>query len=351
MFISAISIIFTFGIIIFLHELGHFIIARAQKVRVEKFAFGFGPEIFGKTIGPTRYSICIFPLGGMVKLAGEQIEEIKGEKDEFFSKPWYSRIFIVGAGPFMNYVLAMIFFFITIFFWGIGTPSNKPIIGEIRAGMPAERAGLKPGDIILTIDGEKIQTWQDMASIIHKKGNQKTKIEIKREDKVLVFELIPEIDRNLKIGLIGIMPEVKVEKVGILKSFLLSIEHTIAVSIVYIQYILEKIMKLEKPEVAGPIGIAQIVAQTAKTGLSSLLILIGRISVMVGLLNLFPIPLFDGGHIMFYTIEGLITKKPASKKVLEIANFIGLVIIISIFLFAFYSDFQRLGFFSFFKIK
>ncbi len=349
MFTSIISVIFTFGIIIFLHELGHFIVAKLQKVRVEKFSLGFGPEIIGKTIGTTRYSICILPLGGMVKLAGEQIEEAKGEKDEFFSQPWYKRIFIVGAGPVMNYVLAVIFFFITIFFWGIGTPSNKPIIGELRKGMPAEKAGLKPGDIILTIDGQKIKTWQDASNIIHKKGNQKIRMEIKREEKILVFELTPEIDRNLKIALIGILPEVKIDRVGIFKSFLLSIEHTFAVSIVYIQYIIEKIVKLEKPELAGPIGIAQIVAQTAKTGFSSLLILIGRISVMVGLLNLFPIPLFDGGHIMFYTIEGLITKKPINKKVLETANFVGLVIIISIFLFAFYSDFQRLGFFSFFR--
>jgi len=349
MFTSIISVVFTFGIIIFLHELGHFIVARLQKVRVEKFAFGFGPEIIGKTIGPTRYSICLLPLGGMVKLAGEQIEEAKGEKDEFFSKPWYSRIFIVGAGPAMNYILAVLFFFITIFFWGVGTPSNKPIIGEVRQGMPAEKAGLKPGDIILSIDDQKINTWQDASSIIHKKGNQKVKMEIKRNEEIFTIEVIPEIDKNLKIALIGILPEVKVDKVGLLKSFLLSIEHTIAVSIVYIQYIVEKIIKLEKPEVAGPIGIAQIVAQTAKTGLSSLLILIGRISVMVGLLNLFPIPLFDGGHIMFYAIEGLITKKPVNKKVLEIANFVGLVIIVSIFMFAFYSDFQRLGFFTFLR--
>jgi len=349
MFTSIISVVFTFGIIIFLHELGHFIVARLQKVRVEKFAFGFGPEIIGKTIGPTRYSICALPLGGMVKLAGEHIEEAKGEKDEFFSKPWYSRIFIVGAGPAMNYILAVLFFFITIFFWGVGTPSNKPIIGEVRQGMPAEKAGLKPGDIILSIDDQKINTWQDASSIIHKKGNQKVKMEIKRNEEIFTIEVIPEIDKNLKIALIGILPEVKVDKVGLLKSFLLSIEHTIAVSIVYIQYIVEKITKLEKPEVAGPIGIAQIVAQTAKTGLSSLLVLIGRISVMVGLLNLFPIPLFDGGHIMFYAIEGLITKKPVNKKVLEIANFVGLVIIVSIFMFAFYSDFQRLGFFTFLR--
>ncbi|MDI6641408.1 MAG: RIP metalloprotease RseP [Elusimicrobiota bacterium] len=343
MLVNVISVVFTFGIIIFLHELGHFLIARKLKVRVEKFAFGFGPELVGKTVNGTRYCICAIPLGGLVKLAGELPEDTTGAPDEFFSQVWYKRIYIVLSGPVMNYLLALIFFFIAVFFWGIGIPSNKPIIGEVVKGMPADNAGLKPGDEIVSIDDKKVTFWEDAAKIIHKSAEKELGLKIKRKDKFFTLKLTPKLDKNLNVGLIGITPEVKMQKVNVFKSFWISIQHTVGLNVVLISYIVDRIIKLEKPEVAGPIGIAQIVTQTAQKGLSSLIILIGRISVTVGLLNLFPIPVFDGGHIMFYLVEGLIIRRPLKKKVIEIANAVGITVISIIVIFAFYSDFERLG--------
>ena len=347
--LGAFAVIFTFGIIIFLHELGHFVSAKMMDMKVEKFAFGFGPEIIGKTVGETRYSLCWIPLGGMVKLAGEMDTESKGDPREFFSKPWYKRVFVVASGPLMNYVLAIVFFFIAIYFWGIGVPTEKPIIGEIRAGYPAELAGIKPGDEIISINGQNIKLWQDAAEIIHKQPEKKLVVKIRRHEKLSDFNITPKMDKEFKVGVIGIMPDVQIEKVGVVKSFLMSATYTIKINIIFFVYIWDKIAKMEKPEVAGPIGMAQVIAQTAKVGFSSLIMLIGSISVMVGLMNLLPIPIFDGGHIMFFTIEGLITKKRMSNRVIEITNYIGLSVIILLMMYAFYSDFERIGLFTYTK--
>ncbi|MBU0952502.1 MAG: RIP metalloprotease RseP [Elusimicrobia bacterium] len=347
--LGALAVIFTFGIIIFLHELGHFVSAKMVGMKVEKFAFGFGPEIVGKTVGETRYAICWVPLGGMVKLAGGMDNESKGDPGEFFAKPWYKRVLVVASGPLMNYVLALVFFFIAIYFWGLGVPTEKPVIGEVRAGYPAAKAGIKSGDMIISINGQKIKLWQDAAEIIHKQAQKKLVIKIRRHNEVSSFEITPQMDKDFKVGVIGIMPDVQIEKVGMAKSFLISAAHTIEINIVFFVYMWDRITKMEKPEVSGPIGIAQVIAQTAKVGFSNLLILIGRISVMVGLMNLLPIPIFDGGHIMFFTIEGLITKKRASNKVIETTNYIGLTIIVLLMVFAFYSDFERIGLFTFTK--
>ncbi|OGS27514.1 MAG: RIP metalloprotease RseP [Elusimicrobia bacterium RIFOXYB2_FULL_48_7] len=336
-----IPILFAFGIIIFIHELGHFLSARAVGMKVEKFAFGFGPEIIGRTVGETRYAICWVPLGGMVKLAGEMESESSGGPGDFFSKPWYQRVFVVAAGPLMNYLLAIVFFFAAIFFWGVGVPSEKAIVGEVKNGFPADRAGLRKGDLILAINKKPVKLWQDLAEIIHSQPGKKITIKINRDNEISDIQVIPEIDVNSKVGVIGIMPEVKIEKKGFVQSVKGSVIIPVNISILTLATIWEKIVKLEKLEVSGPIGIAVVVNQAARSGFESLLYIIGFISVMVGLMNLLPIPVFDGGHIMFFTIEGLITKKRMSIRIIELTNYIGLSVILSLMFYAFYSDFIR----------
>ncbi|OGS21546.1 MAG: RIP metalloprotease RseP [Elusimicrobia bacterium RIFOXYA2_FULL_39_19] len=345
--LGALSIIFAFGIIIFIHELGHFVSALLMKIKVEKFAFGFGPELVGVTYKDTRYAICAIPLGGMVKLAGEYEAETKGNDDEFYQKPWYKRIFVVINGPLMNYALAIVFFFLSIYIWGLGVPSELPIVGEIRPGYPAEKAGIKSGDVVLEINGKKIKMWQDIAQYIHANADKEIKIKIKRANEISDIKITPQLEKDMKIGVVGIMPEIRTQKAGFFKSAGISIAHTIDINIIFFAYMWNKIVKWEKPEVAGPIGIAQIVVQTSKSGFSSLLILIGRISVMVGIMNLLPIPIFDGGYILLFLIEGLITHKKVDSKIIEKMNMVGLSFIIILMIYAFYSDFDRLGVITF----
>lgn len=344
--ISFLVIAFTFGIVIFLHELGHFFVAKRKKIKVENFSFGFGPEIFGFEYGGTRYSLRLAPLGGMVKMKGELLEEKKGEPDEFLSQPWYSRIPVVAAGPLMNYLFAIFIFATVVFFWGIPKVSNEPVVGEIVAGMPAAEAGLKPGDRILEIEGDylerqKITFWEDSAKIIHQSAGKKLRFKISRGGESFYLLITPRYEERQKIGLIGITPEVKTIRVGLFSSLAKGIEQVIFWTVFTFTYLGRSLIKLTAPELAGPVGIAQVVAQTAKTGWQNYLYLLGLISTGVAIFNFLPIPMLDGGHILFSLWEG-ITKKPMSKKKIQFANAIGLTFILTIFLFATYNDLLRL---------
>jgi len=348
--LSLLAIAFTFGLVIFLHELGHFFVAKRKKIKVENFSFGFGPEIVSLEYGGTRYSLRLIPLGGMVKMKGELLEEKKGEPDEFLSQPWYSRIPVVAAGPLMNYLFAIFIFATVVFFWGIPKVSTEPVIGEVVAGMPAAEAGLKPGDRILEIacparKGEKITevitSWEEAAKIIHQSAGKKLKFKISRKDESFYIFITPKYEEKQKIGLIGIMPEVKTIKLGLINSFFKGIEQVIFWTVLTFTYLGRSLVKLTAPELSGPVGIAQVVAQTAKTGWQNYFYLLGLISTGVAIFNFLPIPMLDGGHILFSLWEG-VTKKPMTKKRIQFANALGLAFILTIFLFATYNDLIRL---------
>lgn len=146
------------GMLVFVHELGHFTMAKLFKIKVELFALGFGPELFGFTIGETRYAVCAIPLGGMVKMPGEDVNSASGAKDEFLSQPWYKKLTVAILGPLMNYALAVLIFTVIIFHWGLSNPSDKPVIGELVEGMPAQAAGIMPGDKVLKVDNAVVST-------------------------------------------------------------------------------------------------------------------------------------------------------------------------------------------------
>jgi regulator of sigma E protease len=340
--LQIVAIAFGIGLLVFIHELGHFIFAKKFGVKVESFTIGFGPEIVGYTYKGTRYAICSVPLGGMCKMLGESIDSSTGSKEEFFSQPWYKRLMIALAGPVMNYILAVMLFGVVIYFWGVGRPLDKPVVGEVISGKPAEKAGLKSDDMILSIDGVKITTWMEMAEIIHKSANVQLELRIKREESEFDINITPELDPVSKYGLIGITPAVEIRKVSILQSINYGIRSVIFQSVFTVRYLGERLIKWEKPEIAGPIGVAQILAKAAKAGMQQMLSILAFISTALGLFNLFPIPLVDGGHIMFSIIEG-ITGRRLNKKIIAISNYVGLALIMTIFLFATYSDLGRLG--------
>ncbi len=339
--------VFGIGLLIFIHELGHFLAAKKFKIKVEQFAFGFGPELLGFTYGETRYSLNAIPLGGFVKMPGEDIENATGSPDEFMSQPWYKRIVIVFSGPLMNYLLAIFLFTIVFFFWGVSTPSSKAIIGETMEGYPAKTAGLASGDSIEKINGKSIGSWMDMSDIIHGSPGKNLKLEVLRESKLLQIEIKPSKDPISGLGVIGIAPMIETKRVGLGTSFVISVKFVVFQTVYTVEYLWNKMVHLEKPEVAGPIGVVQLLAKAARSGIENLLHFLAVISVALGLFNLFPIPLVDGGHILIALIEG-VTGKPINKKAVQVSNLFGLSIIIFIFVFATYSDIARMGL-KFFK--
>ena len=202
--------VFSLGIVVVIHEWGHFLVARRLGVRVERFTVGFGPEIFGWTRGDTRYAVCVVPLGGMVKMAGEFLDEHTQKPDEFFSQPWYGRAVIALAGPVMNYLLAFVLFAFVAFAWGTLQPSVQPVIGDLVVGLPAAEAHLQVGDQIRSINGIAVTSWEQMAKLIHERPDQPLRVNVERPrdngrvPKVLHVSLTPRRDPQHGMGLIGI---------------------------------------------------------------------------------------------------------------------------------------------------
>jgi regulator of sigma E protease len=338
---SGVAVVVTFGLVIFLHEGGHFLVCKKLGVRVERFAFGFGPELFGMTYGETRFSICAIPLGGFVKPAGESIEDATGHPDEYFSRSPWQRLMIVAAGPAMNYVLAFVMFFSVVYFRGLPEASTSPVIGETAADYPAAAVGLKSGDIIVNVDGVKIDRWADMASVIHRNPDKQIPLTYEREGKLEKVQIKPRLDSAAGRGLIGIMPQIVYQKqtfIGATKEGLHQCWYWTAYTIKTLK---QKIVARERPDLAGPVGIVQMVSKAAHSGVEDFIFLIGLISVAIGFFNLLPIPLLDGGHAALYIWEG-ISRKKLTMQIIGYANSVGLVFLLSLLLFATYNDILRI---------
>jgi regulator of sigma E protease len=341
MILSAIAVILTFGVVIFLHEGGHFILCRILKVKVERFAFGFGPELVGFTKGGTRYSICAFPLGGFVKPAGEDPGEATGKPDEYFGKPWNQRLMIVAAGPAMNYVLAWLLFTGLVFWKGTSIPSTEPVIGNMLVDAPAAHAGLEIGDRILDVNGDPVKTWDEMADKIHKSEGVEVELKYKRGNETKEMKVTPMHNPETGQGMIGIGPEANTQPVGFGKAIVEGANLCWYWSAYTVKTLASKIYRMEKPELAGPVGIMQMIGKAAHSGLEDFFSLMAMISVAVGFFNVLPIPLLDGGHAAIYIYEGL-SRKKLTPKALSVANSIGLAFLLTVLLFATYQDIARI---------
>lgn len=342
MLISTLAVLFTFGLVIFLHEFGHFVVCRLSGIRVEAFSFGFGPELYGRTSGPTRYSLRLVPLGGYVKPAGEDINEVSGAPDEYFAKPWYTRLAVVLAGPVMNYVLAFALFSGVILVVGEPVPSTAPVIGDMAQGYPAETAGLKPGDRIIKVDGTPVATWSEMSAIIYGKIQKPVAITYSRDGAEASVSLTTrKAPDGAPRGVIGISPGIAYSSVPLYKGVKMGAYQCWYWTAFTVKTLASNIYHHEKPDLAGPIGIVNIVSKAAHTGAADFFFLIGLISVAVGFFNLLPLPLLDGGWIVLYLYEGAFRRK-ITPGFMKYVNAAGMAMLASIFLFATYNDIMRI---------
>lgn len=342
MLLSILAVLFTFGLVIFLHEFGHFVVCRLSGIRVEAFSFGFGPEIYGRTGGPTRYSLRLIPLGGYVKPAGEDISEVSGAPDEYFAKPWYTRLAVVFAGPVMNYVLAFLLFSGVILVVGEPVPSTAPVIGDMAQGYPAETAGLKAGDRILKVDGTPVATWAEMAGKIYGKLEKPVTLTYSRAGAEASVSLTTrKAPEGAPHGVIGISPGIAYSSVPFFKGVRMGAHQCWYWTAFTVKTLASNIYHHEKPDLAGPIGIVNIVTKAAHTGAADFFFLIGLISVAVGFFNLLPIPLLDGGWMALYLYEGA-SRRKITPDIMKYVNGAGIAVLASIFLFATYNDIMRI---------
>ncbi|MDR3243203.1 MAG: M50 family metallopeptidase [Elusimicrobiota bacterium] len=340
--LQIIAVAFGLGFLIFIHELGHFSAARLCKVRVLTFSFGFGRDLIKYVHKGTKYCIKLVPFGGFVEMAGDTPDKATGDSDEYLSKAWYKKVFIAFAGPFANYVLAILIFAFVFNIWGAAQTTEISQIGFASKDYPAYEAGLIEDDIIKSIDGVPISKWEDISYNLRNKSNQNAAFIIQRGSYSFALNMLVANNPVTNFGLIGVSPKIIKRSVGSLESFKYGFNTVIIQTFMTVSYLIDKIVTWEKPDISGPIGIMHVMADATQRGLEDYLTLLGIISVALGLFNLFPIPFVDGGMIILFLIEGIIRKQIGSKIIL-VYNTVGIIIICAIFLFATYSDLMRLG--------
>ncbi|MBZ4660055.1 MAG: rseP [Desulfacinum sp.] len=340
------------GVLIFVHELGHFLVARRAGVTVLRFSLGFGPRVFGIRRGETDYCVSLVPLGGYVKMLGEDPEEEVAEADRersFSHQPVKKRLAIVLAGPLSNVILAVALF--AVVFGVFGLPHLTTEIGTVTPDSPAAEAGLQPGDKVLSINGKELADWDALSETIQQEGLGPLDVVVEREGEVLHFRVTPQVREVKNIfgepiqrPIIGITASgsYEVERVNPFLALYYSLEQTWTLSKLFFLTIVKLIQRVLPMEtLGGPILIAQMAGQQAQEGLMNFLHFMGLISINLAILNLLPIPILDGGHIFFFLLEALLGR-PISVRKMEMAQKVGLFVLILLMVFVFYNDIMRL---------
>lgn len=434
MLTTVFATIFVLGVLIFVHELGHFLAAKKIGIRVERFSLGFPPKMVGKKIGDTEYCVSWIPLGGYVKMAGEHPnkEELTGARWEFQSRKVWERMVVVFSGPAMNFVTAVLIFWGMISIGGLvslkttqigqieekslaarvglqvgdrvlsvaGSPVEEwtdiystiekfrgptlsievdrqgevhrftlsrgeieetgdytlglsPLIGtevgSVKKNKPAYRSGMRAGDTVVAVDGHPVLRWEEMAKLIHAKPGVPISVKWVRGGQTFEAEITPEKRKGVnvqgqleEIGLIGIGPKVERKWVGIFSSLWLGFRQTLYVTELTVIFVKKLILhQVSAKLLGGPVSIARMAGETARSGLMDLFGLMALLSVNLALLNILPIPILDGGHVLFLILEG-VTRKPLNPKQRGILQQIGLAFLILLMVYVTYNDILKL---------
>ncbi len=349
MLLSVLAVIVVLSPIVIIHEFGHFLACRLTGIRVNEFSFGFGKILWHKKKGDTDYQIRAIPFGGFVEPAGQMFhpkDAKEGPKPyEFAAKPWYAKFFMVVNGALFNYVLAAVIFAGIIYVKGMPEtdPSLLPArVGAVSENYPAAKAGLKEGDLILTVDGKEISSWKDLTPAVQARQNDLT-LSVKRGEDTLSFTLKDADFLADQPHIIGIMVAPVMKPVGFFQSAWLGVYQCWYWTKFSLVSLWESFTHKKAPDLAGPIGIVNIIHKTAHGELVNFIFLIGMLSLAVGMFNLFPIPILDGGYALVFLLEGLTGKLP-SERVVNAAMNCGFYALILLVLYASYSDVKRIFF-------
>lgn len=353
--IYIIATIIVLGLLVFVHEFGHFLAAKATGIRVETFSLGFPPKIICKKWGETEYCLSWIPLGGYVKLSGmidESLEETWTETEpqpwEYRAKPGWVKVLVSSAGVLMNLLLAVIIFSVLTFQNGIAVPEEKPVVGEVVSGMPAEEAGIQKGDLILRINDTPVQTWQEMTVRIQSLAEQRIRIELSRNGETIPVTLTPVsqqsvVDGDIKtVGMIGVSANYTIRPAGFFESMKYGFRNTgywLNLTVKSLGMVVTGKESLKN--IGGPIMIAQLAGESAKTGPGALFGFIAIISVNLAFINILPIPALDGGHIVVAVTESILRRELRLKTKIRIQQ-AGMAILFSLIALVLINDVFRL---------
>lgn len=353
---TILSFILVLGLLIFVHELGHFLFAKYFGVRVLKFSLGFGPKLFGKVIGETEYIVSALPLGGYVKMFGENPDEQDVSTEErsvaFAHKTVLQRFLIVFAGPLFNLLFSIFLFFVLFAVIGVPEQVDTTKVGTVTDESPAWEAGIRSGDIFLEIDGKPTEAWEDVLNGVKNSGGKAIDVVLLRGEDEVMVQVQPALDGAKNVFgevveeryMIGIVRDNQIQysSVGIIRAFKDACKQTwLFIYLTGMGFI--KIIQQVIPasELGGPILIAQLAGEQMRAGWVNLIYFTGLLSVNLAILNLLPIPVLDGGHLVFLTIEGF-RRKPLNERAQIIAQQIGLAFLGTLMIFVFYNDIMRL---------
>ena len=377
---TIVAAIFVFGLLVLVHELGHFMVAKLTGMRVDEFAIGFGPKLWSRKYGETLYAIRAVPLGGFNRIAGmdyEIIERMGNEAEEkaddggresgwrryipsvnrenvvmvpddegageraYFRRPIWARMLMVLAGSFMNFILPLFIFFGIFYFSGVATPSPEPVIGAVMAEKPAAMAGLRQGDRILTIDGSEVTKWDDISRSIQGAEGKPFKLTYQRVGEVRSTTLIPEEEPDSKRVIIGITSSADIHQPGILEAAGLAAQKVFFVLMAMVGALIQLMLGSVGAEaLSGPVGIVQMTGEVANQGILPLLNFTAFLSLNLGLINLLPVPALDGGHFVMLVLEGL-RGKPLGPKAMYYIQAAGVTLLVSLMIFTTFNDLMK----------
>jgi regulator of sigma E protease len=337
------------GVLIFVHELGHFLIAKILGVKVLKFSMGFPPAMIKRQWGETEYILSWIPLGGYVKLLGEDPdsqEEIPPEElpRAFTVRPLSHRFAIVLAGPVFNYLSAVL---IICAGYLAGWPVLASELGKIYEGTPAMEAGFKAGDNVVAINGQRIWRWDDMRSMIEKSPGKQVTATVERDHQKIDLVVTPSLSNEKDMfgepaGRIVVSPSGKMLQLSAPNALHEGLRYSAFLTKMVVETLVKLVTGSISPQsVGGPILIIQASGESLKSGLFSFIFLMSFISINLAIINLLPIPILDGGHLMFFIVEGII-RRPVTGKIREVATQVGVLFLVFIFVLVFYNDISRI---------
>ncbi len=357
--------LFVLTIVVFFHELGHFLVARWTGVTVKTFSIGFGPELFGfYDRKGTRWKLAAIPLGGYVRFLGDENESSVPDRDalkqmdpeererSFAGKGVAARAAIVAAGPIANFILAIVIF--TAIFSIYGREVMTPRVDAVVAGSPAAVAGFEPGDVVQSIDGSKITSFADLQRLVSLSAGEALSVVVRRGDQDVVLSVTPKLTetevfgRKQRVAMLGISHAtsgagVIKEHYSVPQAAWVATEETASIAGHTLSYLFYVIVGRESADqIGGPIQVATVSAQVATLGIAALINLAAILSISIGLINLFPIPMLDGGHLLFFAVEA-VRGKPLSERVQEIGFRVGFAVVLMLMIFATWNDIIHLS--------
>ena len=338
--LTVLACIFVFGILVTVHEFGHFITAKLTGMKVEEFSIGFGPKIYQQQEGETLYSLRMLPLGGYNKIAGMDPEDPEDPERGFNSKPVASRMLVILAGSLMNLLLPVLIFFGIFLAYGMEVPQNTPVLGQIVEGYPAAQSGLKEGDRILSINGHPVRQWTDIRTRLADSGTKPVPFEIQRDKEKLTLTVTPVLNPETGKPFIGVVSSLKKVQLTPWQAAVSSVTATKNIIKNMYASLYHMITGKTKAELSGPVGVAKMAGQVAHKGFDMLLQFTAMLSLNLAIINLLPLPALDGGHFLILLIEA-VTGYKLGKTAMQNIQKVGVAMILAITIFATFKDLTR----------